>query len=540
MRDLALFLVENPLVAVFLCLGVGYLVGKIKIGSFSFGATASTLIVAMCLSLWVRQYGAFTVDGSVKSVFFVMFTFVLGFEVGPSFFKAMRSSGVKIVIMAILYSVLAFIAVVGAGKLLGYDSSTVTGLFAGAFTQSAILGYNEGNDVVTVAYTVTYFVGTVASIIFTRYLTPVLLRVDMLEETKRKAKLLAPKEAADGDGVGVFQARAYELLFTSEFVGKTVEEAETAFSGVAEIELIYRDGKKLSADHGLSLQSGDVITVIGDISALNDIDEHGFSEVTAPQYFNIKHSNAQIVLTTDVDENVYRVLSAQGILIKEVERGGKHKRNPKELDLKKGDILHVYGPSNAINQAVDKLGYIKDNGITTDISFFSLALVVGLLIGTVSFVIMGKRVSLGSSFGALLAGLVSGWLYDKAPRVGHIAESTRWFIKSIGLNLYIAVLGLTSTLTASQLLSADNLMLMGVGLVLCMAVRVIVLYFSKYVLKLDTVDLTGGLCGSGTNTPALNAVTEYTGSSLYAISFAPGYAVGNIALITAGLILGYM
>lgn len=538
LEGLARYLTGNPLIAVFLCLGIGGLVGKIKIGSFSLGATASTLITAMGLSLWAGQYGTFVIDKNLRTVFFAMFAFALGFDVGPSFFKALCSSGVKIVLLAVSYAAAAGVLTFGAGKLLEYDAATMTGLFAGAFTSSAVIG-DEPAKSVLLAYTMTYFIGTIASIVFVRYLLPAMMKIDLLKETKKKADSMSGESAAASDRLGIVQVRAFSVERGSAMIGRTAEAVELAVGGAAEIETVHRADGAFAPGQSDVFSEGDVLTMVGDLAALEKLDELGLREVADAKYFRIAQKEAQIVLTTDVDEEIRRTLTAHGIFVKEVERGGKRKRSTKEIDFVKGDILHVYGPENAVKQAVQRLGYLKDNGITTDVPFFSFALMLGLMIGSISFAVMGRQVGLGASFGALVIGLICGWGYDRYPKVGHISESTRWFIKSIGLNLYIAALGLTSALTVGQLLSVNNLALMLVGAVLAVGARIPVMLFGRYVLKLDTVDLVGGICGSGTNTPALNAVAEYTGSSLYALSFAPGYAVGNVLLIVAGLVLGY-
>ncbi len=535
---LAQYLAANPLVAVFACLGIGCLIGKIRIRSFCLGATASTLIVAMALCLWAGQYTAITVDKNLRTVFFAMFTFALGYDVGPSFFRALYSSGIRIVFMAVVYALTVGILTWLTGKIIGLDSAVTVGFFAGAFTQSAVIG-NDPAEGTLLAYTMTYFIGTIGSIVFARYITPAILKVDLLEETKKKADSLKTETHSSSDRTGVIQMRAYVLEPGCAFAGKTADDVENEVRSAAEVERIFRNDEVIDADRTV-LREGDVLAVIGDVSALNRLDELGLTEVTDRRYFRIRNKEAQIVLTTDADEDIHRYLTQYGIYVKEVGRSGKRTKDPKSIDLKKGDILYVYGPEKAVANAVKKLGYLKDDGITTDIPFFSFALMLGLIIGSVSLLIMGRHVSMGASFGALIVGLICGWWYDRHPKFGYISESTRWFIKSIGLNLYIAVLGLTSAVTLSDLLSVNNLVLMAAAAVLVIAARVPVVLFAKHVLKLDTVDLVGGLCGSGTNTPALNAVTEYTGSSLYALSYAPGYAVGNVILILIGLVLGYL
>lgn len=539
MMFVAQYLMDNPLIAIFLCLGFGYLIGRIKIGSFNLGATASTLIVAMVMCLLVGQYGVFVIDKNLRTIFFAMFAFVLGFDVGPAFFKALCSSGIKIVALAVIYVVVAGLLTLGMGKLLRYDAATVTGLFAGTFTQSAIIG-NDPSENVLLAYTMTYFIGTIGSIVFVRYFLPAMLKLDLLKETKHKADTLKSEQLPTSERLGIVQVRAFQLSAACRFISRTIEDVESAVTNGVEVEMVFRNGKPIATSPLCALCEQDVLTVIGDLVAMDKLNDMGLEEVSDVKYFQIVQKDAQIVLAIDTDDEIQTMLTSHGIFVKEIEHGGKRMRDLKKVDLRKGDILHVYGPENAIRQVVGRFGYVKDNGITTDIPFFSLGLMLGLVLGSVSFMLMGKHVNLGASFGALVMGLVGGWWYDKNPKHGHVAESTRWFIKSIGLNLYIAALGLTSALTIHQLLSVKNLILMVIGAVLAIVSRIPVMYFGKYVLKLDTVDLIGGICGSGTNTPALNAITEYTNSSLYALSFAPGYAVGNVLLIMVGLILGYL
>ena len=538
MAALAQFLTHEPLVAIFACLGIGALIGKIRIRSFTLGATASTLIVAMALSLWARQYASFTIDTNLKTVFFAMFAFALGFDVGPSFFRALFSSGIRLVFMALFYVLTVVLLTWLTSKIMGYSPETTVGFFAGAFTTSALTGANPSDDL-KLAYTMTYFVGTIGSIVFARYILPAILKVDLLKETKKKADAMKAEAAQASDRVGIVQVRAFAVGAACGFAGGTVSAVENAMENAVEVEAVWRGGRMLDTDQ-TALSEGDVLVVVGDLSAMDRMEGPGLTEVSDAKYFQIKHKDAQIVLTTDVDEEIHRHLTQHGVYVREVERKGRRITDPRKIDLEKGDILHVYGPDHAVGRAVRELGYLKDNGITTDIPFFSLALMLGLIIGSISFFVLQKKISLGASFGALVVGLISGWLYDRRPRFGHISESTRWFVKTVGLNLYIAVLGLTSTLTLNDLLSVNNLIMIAIAAVLVLAARVPVALFAKHVLKLDTVDLVGGMCGSGTNTPALNAVTEYTGSSLYALSFAPAYAVGNVALILTGLLLGYL
>ncbi len=537
---IAQYLTSNPLIAVFLALGVGGLLGKLKVKGFAFGATISTLVVAFVLNLYVGCYdngGEFLNFGqceSLKPVFFYLFIFVLGYEVGPAFVKALGSPFMmKIVGLALAYAFVAGLSACGVAWVRGYETETVIGMFAGTFTQSALLGDAQGHRIL--AYTMTYLVGTLSAVLFARYVMPWMLRIDLLKSTKLKAEKVACESVGNGTlvkGIGIVRMRVFKIEEHCAFLGKTIADVETFTENMVEVQSVERDGKPFPLAQDVNVHRGDVLVVIGDIAALNALDDHGFDEITERKYFTMKQCEADIVLTVNDSGKVKKFLTDYGVLLRDTMRCGALVGDVGKMNFRKGDVLHVHGTDDAVKQVTARLGYLKDNGITTDIPFLALAIMIGLIVGTLKIGIV-----IGGGLGVLILGLLSGWFYDRCPRRGRITESTRWFIKSLGLNLFIAVVGLTVKLRCVDLMNKENLILLGLGVLLAITVRIVVMYFGRYVLKLDDVDLIGGLCGSGTSTPAMNEVMDYTGSSLYTLSFAPAYAVGNVALIIVGLLL---
>ena len=93
LSDTGTFLLNNPALAIFFCLGLGYLLGKVKIKSFVIGATVGTLAAGLLLSLALSPAGAFKISGVVKTLFFSLFIFAIGYEVGPSFFASLKVRG---------------------------------------------------------------------------------------------------------------------------------------------------------------------------------------------------------------------------------------------------------------------------------------------------------------------------------------------------------------------------------------------------------------------------------------------------------------
>ena len=205
-----------------------------------------------------------------------------------------------------------------------------------------------------------------------------------------------------------------------------------------------------------------------------------------------------------------------------------------EEELKALDHLTLVGSKAAISKAVKKLGYVKDTGTETDISFISIGLVVGLLIGAISFVVSKIPITLGSGGGALIGGLLFGYYQDRHSNYGLMPKATRWFCKSVGLNLFIAIVGLTSGASFISALQSMGLKVLLIGILVTILPHIASVYFGRFVLKLDAVDIIGALCGAGTCTAALNGVVEECDSSIFAIAYTPGYAMGNILLTVLG------
>ncbi len=113
-------------------------------------------------------------------------------------------------------------------------------------------------------------------------------------------------------------------------------------------------------------------------------------------------------------------------------------------------------------------------------------------------------------------------------------KATRWFCKSVGLNLFIAIVGLTSGASFISALQSMGLKVLLIGILVTILPHIASVYFGRFVLKLDAVDIIGALCGAGTCTAALNGVVEECDSSIFAIAYTPGYAMGNILLTVLG------
>ena len=545
--DIAHYLIANPVISIFICLALGYLIGKLKIKSFTIGATVGTLLVGLLISLVFKGAGTYQIDGTVKTIFFSLFIFAIGYEVGPSFFASLKSSGLKIIILSLFFAVAAFVVSIVLFKAFGLGAGEAGGILAGSLTQSAILGTADstmkgmlsGTELKTaesqmaIAYALTYVFGTVGVVVFLKNGAAKLIGVNLTDTVKKKIDQTNFHESSsENTVVGNIKARAFCIENGAEFIGKTIGSVEEQYGDDLTITQIIRKGKKVNLASDVQLLEGDTVTIIGLLDAVLHFEAPGMKETDDSEALKLDVIKQEIVLTNHFSLDVIKHLSENGIVISERKRD--NNVLSEDQALKALDHLTLVGPKALIAKVVKKLGYVKDTGTETDVSFISMGLVVGLLIGAISFVVSGIPITLGSGGGALIGGLLFGYYQDKHSNYGLMPKATRWFCKSVGLNLFIAIVGLTSGASFLSALQSMGVKVLLIGVLVTILPHIASVYFGRFVLKLDAVDIIGALCGAGTCTAALNGVVEEYESSIFAVAYTPGYAMGNILLTVLG------
>ncbi len=240
----------NPQLAIFVTLAVGYWVGARKFGSFSLGAVTGTLLAGILIG----QLGI-EISGQVKSVFFIMFLFAVGFGVGPQFVRGIATDGAPQALFAVVVSVLCLLAVYVAALVSGYGPGLAAGLLAGAQTISASIGLatdaiNTSGltpeqakaelDLIPVAYAITYLFGTVGTGWILVFFGPKLLNVDIAAECKRYEREMSAGAPEPGfiSARRAREVRAYRIKQNGKAAGKSVDQAERLVEG----ERIFIEG----------------------------------------------------------------------------------------------------------------------------------------------------------------------------------------------------------------------------------------------------------------------------------------------------------
>jgi putative transport protein len=238
---------QNPELAIFLTVAVGFLIGKMKFGSFSLGIVVGCLLAGVLI-------GQFDIKVSpvVKAVFFDLFLFTTGYKVGPQFFRGLKSDALPQVALTVVLCVTCLLTAFFMSKLLGYDVGTAAGLLAGAFSESTVIG-TAGEAInrlaiadaektalvnnIPVAYAVTYLVGTAVLVWFIPTIGPKLMGINLQDEAARMRSERRRWQCHRGGMVRrpTFDVRAYRVTQSA-----AVRKDRRAAGGASEGSRVHR------------------------------------------------------------------------------------------------------------------------------------------------------------------------------------------------------------------------------------------------------------------------------------------------------------
>ena len=544
---------QNPELAIFLTLALGFLFGRVRVGRFKLGNVVGTLLAGVLIGQL-----AIEVHPLVKVVFFDLFLFATGYKVGPQFFRGLKKNALPQVSLTIVLCVTSLVVTVVAAKVLGYDCGTAAGLLAGAFTESTVIG-TAGDTIarlnlpdtekqrllnnIPVAYAVSYLVGTGFVVWFLSSLAPRLLGVDLKTESKKLEAQMSAKpieQSSEGSGYREWDMRAYRLA--DVFASRRIADLEKSF--VPErvfVERIRRDSKFVDATPDTVLSAGDVVVMVARRRVLLS---EGFAigvEVEDRELLDFPVATADVVVTNRaVVDQTLPILAEQygrGVALQKLIRGAEEIPFTLETTVQRGDLLRIAGATQHVERVGKILGYIERSTSETDVVFVGLGIFVGGLIGLLSVRVGGLPLSLTASGGSLIMGLVFGWLRSVRPTFGRIPEPALWVFDTVGLAVFIGVVGLDAGPSFITGLRITGLSLPLVGLLVAVTPHVAALLFGRYVLNVNPVILLGACAGAGTITAALRAIQDEAGSKLPALGYTVPYAVGNILLTAWGPVI---
>jgi len=546
-----------PEIAIFLSLALGYYFGSFTYKGLGLGAVTATLIAAVIIGQLEIKIGS-----PLKPTFFLMFLFAIGYGVGPQFVRGIAQDGIPQALFAVVVCFFCLGAAYLGAKLAGYDVGSAAGLYAGSQTISASMGLATDAinrlglppedskkllDAMPVAYAVTYIFGTIGSALVLALIGPPLLGIDLAAACKRYEETHGGKKEPGGPGTAwhQFELRAFRVNERGPAVGKTVQQAEALIPDQRVfVQRIRRDGQVLDATADAVIHAGDIVAVAGRREVLVNLVGSAAQEVNDRELLAVPVEGVDVYVTSkDVDGKTLAELAtrpaARGVFLRRIVRGATATEIPilAGTELQRGDIVTLVGRTPDVTAATRMLGYPDRATDVADVAFIGGAITIGALLGAVVYKVGSVPLTLSTSGGVLIAGLFFGWLRSVRPTFGRIPSPTVWFMNSVGLNVFIAVVGISSGPGFVAGLQQLGFSLFLWGVVVTTVPLILAMYVGKYLFRFDDAIVLGCCSGARTTTASLGMINDRAKSQIPGLGYTVTYAVGNTLLTVWGMVL---
>jgi putative transport protein len=307
---------------------------------------------------------------------------------------------------------------------------------------------------------------------------------------------------------------------------------------------VRRNGTIEEGSTDTVLRENDVLAVAGRREVLVNVIGQGAEEVEDPELLHMPVEGIDVCVSKKEMEGktlaeVARMPGARGVFLRKIVRGAVATSIPilPNTTLCRGDILTIVGRSEDTSAAIKILGVPDRPSDVADVAFIGGAITVGALVGSLVWKVGGIPITLSTAGGALFAGLIFGWLRSVRPTFGRIPTSTVWFMNSVGLNIFIAIVGISAGPGF-----VNGLKTQGIGLFLWGAPATTVplifgMFIAKYLFRFHDAIVLGVLSGARTTTASLGLVCDRAHSQVPALGYTVTYAVGNTLLTIWGMVL---
>ena len=445
------------------------------------------------------------------------------------------------------------------GRIMNFDIGTTAGMLAGAFTESTIIG-TAGEAIqrlplsdpekiillnnIPVAYAVTYLVGTTILVWFLSSMAPKLIKVDLPASSRELEKKLFGK-SDDEEGIESafedWRLRAFKIT-NEKWSGLSISDIETSVPNFRIfIHRLRRDGKIIESNPGTILKSGDIIAVMARYRVFFKKFSDIGPEVMDQELLDYPIAYRDVIITNKkLSGKTLKEIGVKygyGVKLHKLIRTGQEIPFTPETIVNRGDLLKISGLLPDVERSAKMVGYVDRISAETDMIFVGLGILLGGLVGLIAINIFGISITLTTSGGALVMGLIFGWLRSRTPKVGRIPDAALWIFDNVGLAAFIGIVGLSAGPSFVSGLAQTGLGLLLAGVIVAITPHLVGLYVGHRLLKMNPVVLLGAQSGAGTTTTGLKAIQDAAGSKLPVLGYTVPYALGNILLTAWGPVI---
>jgi len=517
---------KEPVFITFLALATGLLAGRFKIKGFSPGSSA-VFFTGLIL-------GIFKFEGSdvITTAGLVIFMYAMGIQGGPGFFNSLGRRGIPYLIITISLCLTGLGATLAVMYIFCLSPDMALGIFTGSLTSSSSLAVLSeggwGKNLFTV-YGIVYPVGLFLPILFIQ-LIPVIMRKDLKKEGagNNKEKNIEP-----------IIARKF-VVERNEINGKTLSEIGFRLqTGGATLSRIRRRGKIIIPGPDTILKLRDVVLAVGTEEAIEKVHKLLGNETHDNLEADPSVEAREIIITNpslhEVPINQLDMPKRYHTVITRIWRGGIQLVPTPDFVMELGDSLLAVGKKKNLDRVCEFLG--KEEKTMGEVDFLSMAvgITAGMIIGQIKIIIPSiGSVMLGNSGGAMLTGMFLGYVRRFGFLTGQMSPAGRMILKELGLDLFLAGIGIQAGANISSIGGLLLLKLLLSSILILISMMTVVLILSHRVFKMNFTNSLACVCGSMTSTPAVVSLNRMAGSEDATFYFASCYplAVFGITLIS--------
>ena len=552
--NLLTWLGGQSFILLFLVVAAGYGVGRVKIKGVGLGTTASSLVIALGVSLWGTSVGAkIGVPAIASTIFFNLFMFSVGMKVGPQFLSGLKHDAGKFIFFGLAIPLLSAGLTLAMRALVPLEPGMLPGLLAGSTTASPGLGAAEAAYAaadgagradalanLSTAFAFSYCISMIAFIVFMKL--PDMLGRDTpgaasTLEAKIRGALSSPLPGTADEFLGAplpVARRAYQVE-GPRLVGHRLGELRRTYPLVA-IERVLRGGKVFDPADEVVLEPHDTLALYGRVPLLLRAAAAIGPEVDEPGLCDVGSETADVVANNKI--GIDRTLQdlagdiGHGLYLNAMFRGGHEIPHGPETVVRRGDVLRVTGAKWRIKSIEATIGKVIRPSVSTDIVTLALGLALGSALGAVTIPFGALRIAVGSAVGLLLVGIVLSILRTRQPGLGGpFPEPARQLLEDLGLNIFIVVLGLNAGPGVAKAIAGGGLMEILVGsLVIGLVPAVLCWLVGAFLFKMNDALLLGAIAGGRCNSAGMRVAQEASQSTVPAISYPVTFAISNVVL----------
>lgn len=527
-------------------IALGTYLGRIKVLGVSFGVTC-VLFAALLMN-----YAGIRVNPTVLSFLrdfgLIFFVYLMGLQVGPSFFNSFKHEGVHLNVLTV-FSVIVSIAVTIAlffmlggtitlPQILGVHFGAITNTPGLGATQEAldVMGYQ--GESIAVAYACAYPLGVVAtilSLIALRYL----FSVDLKEEDKR----LLDEESAANTAPIYFQLE----LQNSRLEGITIHEARRLIGRSFICSRVLHEGIISSPTGNSVLHVGDIMRLVSEPDDKEALLAFFGRETPDVDLANDKHSPVCSALIRVTRENVngtrvrdLHLSRLDGVNITRVYRNGIQLFPHKALRLQLGDKVYCVGPERSIARLASLLGNQLQKLDHPNIIVIFLGILLGVLIGSVPLAIPGIPVplKLGLAGGPLIVAILLGYYGPRIKLVTYTTYSANLMLREIGIAIFLASVGLSAGENfVNALLHGNGPLYVLLGLAVTVIPCLVTGAFARLRFRMNFHHIMGMLAGANTNVPALAYAGMQSETNAALVAYSTVYPLALFLRILTGQLI---